>query len=70
MDHELYWISGSPYSWRVQLALEYKQVPYISRRLDTGKKENRSPEFLALNPRGKVPVLTTGGTAICDPSPL
>lgn len=66
MDHELYWISGSPYSWRVQLTLEYKQVPYISRRLDTGKKENRSPEFLELNPRGKVPVLTTGGTAICE----
>jgi len=27
MDHELFWISGSPYAWRVQLALEYKGVP-------------------------------------------
>ena len=64
VDHELFWISGSPYSWRVQLALEYKGVPYVSRRLDTGKQEHRSPAFLALNPRGKAPVLKTGDAAI------
>ncbi|WCK74345.1 glutathione S-transferase family protein [Agrobacterium tumefaciens] len=66
MDHELYWISGSPYSWRVQIVLEYKKVRYTSRRLDTGKRENRSPEFLALNPRGKAPVLKTGDTSLCE----
>jgi glutathione S-transferase len=66
VDHELFWISGSPYSWRVQLALEYKGVPYVSRRLDTGKQEHRSPAFLALNPRGKAPVLKTGDAAICE----
>jgi glutathione S-transferase len=66
MDHELFWISGSPYGWRVQLALEYKGVPYISRRMDSGKNESRSPAFLALNPRGKVPVLKTGVTALYE----
>jgi len=66
VEHELYWISGSPYAWRVQLALEYQGVPYTSRRLDSGRQENRSPEFLALNPRGKVPVLKTGDTVICE----
>jgi glutathione S-transferase len=66
VDHELFWISGSPYAWRVQLALEYKGVPYVSRRLDVGKQEHRSPAFLALNPRGKVPVLKTGDGAICE----
>ena len=66
MDHELFWISGSPYGWRVQLALEYKGVPYISRRMDSGKNESRSPAFLALNPRGKVPVLKTGDTALYE----
>jgi Glutathione S-transferase, N-terminal domain len=28
--------------------------------VDLGKGENRTPEFLALNPNGKVPVLETG----------
>lgn len=66
MEHELYWISGSPYAWRVQLALQYQGVPYRSRRLDSSRQENRSPEFLALNPRGKVPVLKTVDTVICE----
>ena len=66
MEHELLWISGSPYSWRVQLTLEYKGVPYISHRMDTANQEHRSPAFLALNPRGKVPVLRTGDTALYE----
>jgi glutathione S-transferase len=64
IDHELFWISGSPYAWRVQLALEYKGVPYTSHRMDAAKQEHRSPAFLELNPRGKVPVLKTGGAAL------
>lgn len=66
MDYELFWISGSPYAWRVQLAFEYKGVPYVSHRLDTAKRENRSPAFLALNPRGKVPVLRTRDAALYE----
>lgn len=66
MDHKLFWISGSPYAWRVQLALEYKGVPYLSHRMDSAKHENRSSAFLALNPRGKVPVLKTGDVAIYE----
>jgi glutathione S-transferase len=66
MDHELFWISGSPYAWRVQLALEYKGVPYVSRRLDAGKQEHRAPAFLELNPRGKVPVLKTGDAVLYE----
>jgi glutathione S-transferase len=66
IDHELFWISGSPYAWRVQLALEYKGVPYVSRRLDAGKQEHRASAFLELNPRGKVPVLKTGDAALYE----
>jgi glutathione S-transferase len=66
MDHELFWISGSPYGWRVQLAFEHKGVPYVSRRLDSAKQENRSLSFVELNPRGKVPVLKTGDVALYE----
>lgn len=66
MDYELFWISGSPYAWRVQLAFEYKGVPYASHRLDSAKRENRSPAFFAFNPRGKVPVLRAGDAALYE----
>lgn len=57
MALELYWGSGSPYSWRVQLALEYKRLPYESRLLDFSRQEHKSAQMLRMNPRGRVPVL-------------
>ncbi len=61
---ELFWISGSPPSWRVMLVLEVKALPYHSRRLDAGKHEHKTPHFLAINPRGQVPVLRAGEEVI------
>jgi glutathione S-transferase len=58
-DYELFWVSGSPYVSRVQLALEYNGMPYTSRRMDSAQVAERSLAFLQLNPRGKVPVLKT-----------
>ena len=60
MAYDLYWISGSPNAWRVMFALETKGVTYTSYRLDPGKLEHKAPEILALNPRGKVPILVDG----------
>lgn len=60
MAIEIFWGSGSPYSWRVMLALEYKQLAYESHALDLSKQEHRSPDMLKLNPRGRVPVLKDG----------
>ena len=57
MALEFYWGSGSPYSWRVLLALEYKGVPYESHVLQFSKQEHKSPQMLRMNPRGRVPVL-------------
>jgi len=57
---ELYWFSGSPFAWRVQLLLHLKGVDYISHRLDPTKQEHKTPEYLAINPRGKVPALKQG----------
>jgi glutathione S-transferase len=57
---ELFWITGSPFSWRVLLAFEAKKIAYTSRLLQASKGELRQPEFLALNPRGKVPTLRDG----------
>ena len=55
MDLIFHWMSGSPFAWRVMLALEYKGLTYESRRKDPSKREHKSDDYLAINPRGKVP---------------
>jgi glutathione S-transferase len=60
MTVEVYWGSGSPYAWRVLLTLEAKKIPYISHLLQFSKGENKAPDYLALNPRGKVPTIKDG----------
>ena len=60
MAIEFYWGSGSPYAWRVMLALEFKRLPYVSHLLQFSRQEHKSPQMLALNPRGRVPVLKDG----------
>lgn len=60
MALELWWGSGSPYSWRALLALEYKRLPYVSHLLQFSKQEHRSADMLKMNPRGRVPVLKDG----------
>ncbi|MGH8675549.1 MAG: glutathione S-transferase family protein [Burkholderiales bacterium] len=63
---KVYWGSGSPFAWRVLLALEFKGLAYESRRLSFDRREHKSPEYLKLNPRGQVPALTDGGFAIYE----
>jgi glutathione S-transferase len=60
MALDLYWGSGSPYAWRVMLALEYKGLAYSSYELQFAKLEHKSPQMLRMNPRGRVPVLKDG----------
>ena len=52
----LYYMSGSPYAWRVWLALEHKQIPYELKTMSYDAGDFKKPEFLALTRRRKVPV--------------
>jgi glutathione S-transferase len=56
----IYWASGSCPSWRVMFVLELKGLPYEAKLLEMSKQQHKSAEMLALNPRGKVPVLRDG----------
>lgn len=57
---EVFWGCGSPYSWRVLLALEIKGIPYQSRQLSFSGNDLRSESYRAINPRGLVPALKDG----------
>lgn len=60
MSLTLYYGSGSPYAWRVQLALEHKALPYERKVLSFSAGDTRKPEFVALNPRHEVPTVVDG----------
>lgn len=66
MTPVLYTISGSPYGWRVQLALEAKGVAYELRVLSLAAGELAAPAYRALNPRGRVPTLVDGDEVIYE----
>jgi glutathione S-transferase len=51
---------------RTTWAIEELGVPCERVRVDFQKKETKTPEFLKLNPNGKVPVLVVDGTAIFE----
>jgi glutathione S-transferase len=61
-----YYGSGSPYAWKVWLALEHKGVPYELRRLSFDAGDLKTPEFRAVNPRGKVPAIVDDGFALAE----
>jgi glutathione S-transferase len=62
----LYWGSGSPFAWRVMLALEHKRLAYESQLLHFDKQEHQSPQMLKLNPRGRLPVLRDGDYVVFE----
>ena len=61
-----YYGSGSPFAWRVWLALEHKKIPYEMKTSSFSSGELEKPEFLAVNPRHKVPVIVDDGFALYE----
>jgi glutathione S-transferase len=70
MGITLYYGSGSPYAWRAQLALEHKALPYELKVLSFAAGDTRKPEFLALNPRHRVPVLVEDDFVLYESSAI
>ncbi|MFO1283892.1 MAG: glutathione S-transferase family protein [Burkholderiales bacterium] len=66
MSLEFYYGSGSPWAWRVQLALEAKGLAYERRLLSFSAGDTRKPEFVALNPRHRVPVIVDAGFVLYE----
>jgi glutathione S-transferase len=62
----LYYMSGSPYAWRAWLALAHKRIEHklITLSYDAGDFEK--PEFTALTPRRRVPVLVDDDFALFE----
>ncbi len=49
--------SPTPNGWKVAIALEELELPYTVHNIDLSKGEQQTPEFLAMNPNGRIPVI-------------
>lgn len=63
---ELYSFVNVDRSARVRWLLEELEVSYVDRTLDYDKGESKTPEYLALNPMGRVPTLVDGPVIISE----
>ena len=63
---KLYDFKSSPNCQRVKVVLEEKGLAYETVSVDLRKKEQKTPEYLALNPYGKVPAMVDGDTVLYE----
>src|ERR1700722_14409395 len=63
---KLYDFLSCPYGQKVRIVLAEKALTYDLVNVDLTQHENRKPDFLRLNPFGRVPVLVDDDTTIYD----
>ncbi|HUJ00850.1 MAG TPA: glutathione S-transferase N-terminal domain-containing protein [Usitatibacter sp.] len=65
MTIKLYYSPGAC-SLASHIALEEVGIAYETQRIRTAEGEQRSPEYLAINPRGRVPALVVDGKVMTE----
>ena len=63
---KLYDFPSSPNCQRVKVVLAEKKLPYETVPVDLKKGEQKKPDYLKLNPYGKVPVIIDGATVLYE----
>lgn len=56
----------SPNTWRVAIYLHEKGIKHTVKNLNLREKEQKTPEFLKINPRGQVPAWVDGDVAVAE----
>ncbi|MDN5937764.1 MAG: glutathione S-transferase N-terminal domain-containing protein [Salinisphaera sp.] len=52
-----FYTAATPNGWKVAIALEELEAEYTLCPLDLGAGEQKTPEYLALNPNGRIPTM-------------
>lgn len=63
---KLYDFKSSPNCQRVKIVLAEKNLPYEIVPIDLRAQQQKTPDYLKLNPNGKVPVLTDNDTVLYE----
>lgn len=61
-----FYFNGSPNPTKVALYLEEAGLPFEPVKIDTRKGEQFTPDYLKINPNGKVPAIDDAGTIVFD----
>ena len=61
-----FYFNGSPNPSKIAMFLEEAGVPYEPMPVDTRKGDQFKPEFLKVNPNGKVPAIVDGDVTVFD----
>jgi glutathione S-transferase len=70
MAIDFYYASGSPYAWRVWLALTHKRMIFEWKLLSFDAGDLEKASFRAINPRQKVPAIVDDGFALYESSAI
>lgn len=70
MSITFFYGSGSPFAWKVWLALEHKQLPYEKKVLSFQAGDMKKAEYLAVSPRAKVPAIVDGDLKLFESSAI
>ena len=66
MSLKIYAFPPSPRSFKVLWAANHLSVDYEFRLVDFSKGAQKAPEFIALNPNGRAPVIGDGGYVLWE----
>lgn len=58
--------AATPNGWKASVTLEELGLPYTVHKIDLRAGAQKQPEFLKLNPNGRIPVLVDDGFAIFE----
>jgi len=61
--------AATPNGWKASVTLEELEIPYTVKRVQILEGEQRKPEYLAINPNGRIPAIVdhdAGGFVVFD----
>lgn len=58
--------ASTPNGWKASCCLEELALPYTVHEIDLRSNQQKSPEFLAINPNGRIPAIVHDGFAVFE----
>ena len=58
--------SATPNGWKASITLEEMAVPYTLHAISLSKQDQKTPEFLKINPNGRIPAIVDDGFAVFE----
>jgi GSH-dependent disulfide-bond oxidoreductase len=61
-----FYTAPTPNGWKVSITLEELSLPYAIHKLDFATSDQKAPDYLKINPNGRIPAIVDDGFAIFE----